>query len=49
MFMRYFGETDDTPTKIGTVIGDIISGFIYVGVLGLLYAGWSVINSVLAK
>ncbi len=48
--MRYFSETDDTPTKIGTVIGDIISVFIYFGVAGLmLYAGWSAINSVLAK
>jgi hypothetical protein len=37
--MRYFNETDDTPTKIGKAIGDAISLVIYLGVAGLmLYA-----------
>lgn len=37
--MSYFNEGDDTPTKIGRMIGDAISLVIYLGVACLmLYA-----------
>ena len=40
--MPYFNEGDDTPTKIGKMIGDAISLLIYLGVASLmLYAALS--------
>ena len=37
--MRYLKETDDVPTKIVKVIGDMCGILIYTGIVGLaLYA-----------
>jgi hypothetical protein len=36
MQWQYFNETDDTPKKIGTVIGDAIGILVYVGVAILM-------------
>lgn len=34
--MPYFNPTDDVPTKIGQVIGDVISALIYLSVAALM-------------